>query len=210
MRRPLLSLLQLSRLAIRQSLAWCFAHPPANGAITLIDGTCGNGHDTLFMATAAREHLNENKHLSVSLLAFDVQQSAIEATKQRLEEETFPSNLQIALHHTGHEHVSTHCPPKSPPMLAVYNLGFLPGSDKTIITSAENSLTSFASLMPHMPNGAMFIIHAYGGHEGGMHEVTAVRHWAKTLPTPDWTARCYENITPAKKPESLFLIEKRS
>ena len=248
MRRPLPSLLQLSRLAIQQCLSWWLASvpqsakdvrhfptargaqaplpPPAPSApltpsapvtplapfevpsFTLVDGTCGNGHDTLFLAETASPFLTAHPQTQVNLLAFDIQDTAVTATQERLNSHSFPQNLTLAYFNQGHEHAAKYCPPKAPPILAVYNLGFLPGSDKAVITTPDKSLASFEGLLPLMPPRAMFVIHAYGGHEGGHNEVEAVRHWAASLPEEHWTSRCYETITPVKNPESLFIIEK--
>lgn len=266
MRRPLPSLLQLSRMAIQQSLAWHFSASPVTAVarsvntqsltecasaaertglpnscrasdslgppptpvpssladpsasshtssthhpeFTLIDGTCGNGHDTLFLAQTSSQYLDKDPKAGIHLLAFDVQKTAIVNTKQRLERHCFPKNLHISYLHKGHEQAANHCPHNAPPILAVYNLGFLPGSDKTVTTSPRNSLASFQGLLPLLAYRGMLVIHAYGGHEGGMNEVEAVRQWAKGLPEQNWTARCYETITPVKNPESLFIIEK--
>lgn len=234
LRRPLPSLLQLSRLAIGQCLAWWLSAastpstnanknslapveissgqglPPlfSKGAFTLLDGTCGNGHDTLFLAETASPFLQNHPQAQVNLLAFDIQATAVNNTRQRIQGQAFPQNLILSYFNEGHEQAARHCPPNAPLILAVYNLGFLPGSDKTVITTPENSLASFQGLLSLMPPRGMFVIHAYGGHEGGFEEVEAVRHWAASLPENQWTARCYETITPVKNPESLFVIEK--
>ena len=242
MRRPLPSLLQLSRLAIQQCLSWWLASVPQSAknakypptardaqvplvplaplvpvapvapfeatSFTLVDGTCGNGHDTLFLAETASPFLASLPQVQINLLAFDIQATAVAATQERLHGQSFPQNLTLSYFNQGHEHAAKHCPPKAPPILAVYNLGFLPGSDKAVITTPDKSLASFEGLLPLMPPRAMFVIHAYGGHQGGLNEVKAVRHWAASLPEDQWTARCYETITPVKNPESLFIIEK--
>ncbi len=51
---------------------------------TVIDATCGNGADTLMLAKLA---LTES---SGHLYALDIQESAIEETKQRLEKHSSP------------------------------------------------------------------------------------------------------------------------
>lgn len=209
MRRPLPSLLQVSRLAIAQSLEWIFGHLPHDTAFTLIDGTCGNGHDTLFLAQTASAHLMKHPQAKGHLLAFDIQTAAIQNTRQRLASHCSPPNLHLAVIQAGHESAACQCPAGAPPMLAVYNLGFLPGSDKSIITSEKNSLASFEGLAPLMGKNGVFVIHAYGGHQGGLDELKAVRQWAASLPPEKWTSRCYETLTHVKNPESLFLIEKK-
>src|SRR5271155_2432847 len=80
----------------------------------LIDATCGNGHDTLFLA-----------HLKPRLLyGFDIQKEAIHATHRRLGERD-----DIRLIQDCHSRFPAEISPQSVSLI-VYNLGYLPGADK--------------------------------------------------------------------------------
>lgn len=201
------SLLQMSRWAIERTAERCLDQ---QSSCVFLDATCGNGHDTLYLASTASSCLEKDPSLSVRLLAFDIQPEAIANTTQRLGARSFSPRLAIEYFLLGHEHAASQVHSGQALALAVYNLGFLPGSDKTVITRAAGSMASLTSLMPCMMTGGVFVIHAYGGHEGGLEELTAVRRWAEELAPKDWLARCYETITPAKNPECLLLIEKIS
>jgi hypothetical protein len=56
----------------------------------------------------------------------------------------------------------------------MFNLGFLPRSDKTIVTKAASSTQAIAAALEVLkPHGILTIL-AYRGHEGGMDEYEAV------------------------------------
>ena len=57
----------------------------------VVDATMGNGHDTLFLAKLAKQ-----------VFAFDIQEQALEKTRQRIQEAGF-TNVELILQ--GHETV---------------------------------------------------------------------------------------------------------
>ena len=99
----------------------------------------------------------------------------------------------------------------SPPPVAVamYNLGFLPGSDKRVVTSAGDTLVSLRSAAELLAPRGVLLVHAYGGHAGGREELEAVDAWHAALPFEHWTAAKYALRNKARNPEALFLAEKR-
>lgn len=120
---------------------------------TVIDMTAGNGHDTYFLAGIARK-----------VIAVDIQIEAIEATKERCR--AF-SNIEYL-------HQSNATLPISTPIDGiVYNLGYLPGSDKTIITTKDSTIQSLQNILPYVKR--FIAIAAYRKHEGGNEEYRAVK-----------------------------------
>ena len=69
----------------------------------------------------------------------------------------------------------------------MFNLGYLPGSDKQIATAANSTRAAIqvASEML-LPAGTITII-AYRGHIGGLEEAAIVEQWIAELPT-----NCFE------------------
>ncbi len=118
---------------------------------TAIDATCGNGHDTLFLASLLT---------SGKLYAYDIQEEGLLRTKKRLS--TLPPSIlsRITLMHASHEDFSFVPPPVS---LIVYNLGYLPGSDKKIFT---HSATTLASLKEALKISRYISITCYPHREG--------------------------------------------
>ncbi|MBN1915033.1 MAG: class I SAM-dependent methyltransferase [Parachlamydiales bacterium] len=130
----------------------------------VIDATCGNGHDALFLA----KRIPKGK-----LFLFDIQQQALEATRTLLEGE-FPSGApHIDFFHASHEDLSI-AAKDQPPSLIVYNLGYLPGSDKKITTTASSTIKSLESALSILaPEGAISIM-CYPGHPEGKRESEAI------------------------------------
>jgi methylase of polypeptide subunit release factors len=118
----------------------------------VIDATCGNGHDALFLASLPM----------VSLHCIDVQKEAIEATKKRL-----LSCQNVSFYQKSHNDLSFI---KGPVDLIVYNLGYLPGSDKTIVTTPKEVIASLDSALLVLKDDGLISLMIYTGHAGGNEE----------------------------------------
>lgn len=113
--RPIFPLFQ-SHIDLAHTL-WARLITPLD---TVIDATCGNGHDALFLAKLAHQG---NIHL------LDIQPQAIENSRQRMKDELGDSRLdQISFHLLCHSKVDE-IAPKESVKLIVFNLGYLPGQD---------------------------------------------------------------------------------
>lgn len=135
-----------------------------------IDATCGNGFDTLFLA----ELIKDGK-----LYAIDIQDVALRRTADKL----MQKNLQhrVELIHDSHESFPKSIKENSVKAI-VYNLGYLPGSDKKVVTNKETTLKSLQNALPLLKReGAIFLM-LYTGHPQGAEEADHVLVWAKNLP----------------------------
>lgn len=132
-------------------------------ADTVIDATCGNGHDSLILSTLVPEG---------TLYVFDIQKEALEKTKEKL---THTHYIPI---HGSHAQF----PPeiqKGSVRLIVYNLGYLPGGDKSITTLTESTLESIQNALPLLTPDGILSITLYPGHPEGFCESQAVLEFAK-------------------------------
>lgn len=77
-----------------------------------VDATAGNGHDTLYLA----QKVGERGHV----YAFDVQQAALDSTKERLAENGIPEG-RVTLILSGHERMADYV--KEPVRCVLFNLG---------------------------------------------------------------------------------------
>ncbi|MFI3137013.1 MAG: class I SAM-dependent methyltransferase [Methylococcaceae bacterium] len=104
-----------------------------NGAIA-IDATLGNGHDTLFLA----RHVAPNG----MVYGFDIQEAAIVATRAKLRYAQLLEQVRLVLN--CHAHLAEHIPAQHHGQIAVimFNLGYLPGTDKQVITHSESTLVA--------------------------------------------------------------------
>lgn len=136
----------------------------------VIDATAGNGHDTVFLAKAVGE--------SGFVYAFDVQEQAMRSTKHRLEENHLTQNVRIlhACHSTLKNKIDAHHQGEISAIM--FNLGYLPGSDKSIITQAPNTLLALESACEVLAPRGLISILIYPGHEGGNRERDAIFKWS--------------------------------
>lgn len=164
-----------------------------------VDATAGNGYDTLFLARRVGA--------KGRVWAFDVQRAALEATRARLAgvEDAAPATLI----HAGHEGLHQHIPEDSPINAAMFNLGYLPGSDKSITTNPEHVVAALRGLLRRAAPGAVFSVHAYTGHTRGDEELRALLDLTETLPYTEWNVLHTTTRNKALRPEHLFLLQRR-
>ncbi|MCM6845576.1 class I SAM-dependent methyltransferase [Lactococcus lactis] len=174
----------------------------------VVDATMGNGYDTQFLA-----------ELGANIYAFDVQEEALNATEKRLDDagiknQIFEKNLSnlltepsVNLVLSGHEKLSEYV--KEPIKAAIFNLGYLPKTDKSVVTKADTTLTALDALTNQLVVGGRIAIMIYYGHEGGMEEKDAVIKWTSSLPQKDWEVTSYAPLNQIHTPPILVLIEKR-
>ncbi len=176
--------------------------------IQVVDATCGNGYDTCFLAQTLYNLIGENNWY---IHAFDVQHEAIKNTEQKLAELEKKLNTKlldkVTLLHQGHEQLEEHFANKKIAD-AIYNLGFLPRSDKKIITKAEQTLQSLQQMLTYLSIGGVVATHSYAGHFGGQDEMDKVNNFFCKLPIQSWQVAKYCICNKLKNPEVLFTAEK--
>lgn len=157
----------------------------------VVDATMGNGHDTLFLAKLAKQ-----------VYAFDIQEQALEKTSQRLQEAGL-TNAELILQ--GHETVDQFVREVK---AAIFNLGYLPSADKSIITQPQTTIESLDKLCQMLIKGGRIAIMIYYGHEGGDIERDAVLDFVSQLPQQEYTATIYRTLNQINNPPFLVMIEK--
>ena len=157
----------------------------------VVDATMGNGHDTLFLAKLAKQ-----------VYAFDIQEQAIEKTSQRLQEAGL-TNAELILQ--GHETVDQFV---TKVKAAIFNLGYLPSADKSIITQPQTTSEALDKLCQMLVKGGRIAIMIYYGHEGGDIERDAVMDFVSQLPQQEYTATIYRTLNQINNPPFLVMIEK--
>ena len=157
----------------------------------VVDATMGNGHDTLFLAKLAKQ-----------VYAFDIQEQALEKTSQRLQEAGL-TNAELILQ--GHETVDQFVREVK---AAIFNLGYLPSADKSIITQPQTTIEALDKLCQILVKGGRIAIMIYYGHEGGDIERDAVMDFVSHLPQEEYTAAIYRTLNQINNPPFLVMIEK--
>lgn len=161
----------------------------------VIDATCGNGHDTLFLAKL-KPH---------ALYSIDIQAKALSNAKQLLSEHlTAEECLPIKFVEGNHIQFPKEILAKSVKLI-VYNLGYLPGGDKSITTLTDSTLHSLkAALELVTPEGAISVT-CYPGHSEGKREEEMILRFAKELDPKKWCC-CYHHWVNRTNAPSLLMI----
>jgi predicted methyltransferase len=138
-----------------------------------VDGTVGNGHDTVMLAAAVGP--------TGRVFGFDIQPAAVAATRDRLQQSGLAD--RVVLFEAGHERFSELLPAEIQGRirLIIFNLGYLPGGDKSVITCTQTTLAALAQAWDWLAPGGLLLVSLYPGHPGGDEETAAVRTWASEL-----------------------------
>ena len=158
----------------------------------VVDATMGQGYDTVFLAK-----------LSNHVFAFDVQEVALVTTRQRLSDNELTAELIL----DGHENLDLYI--KQPVDSAIFNLGYLPQSDKSIITHGQTTLAALTKLLALLVRGGRIGMMVYYGHDGGVEERDEVLAYVMALPQNAYHVMRYGGINQAHQPPFALLIEKR-
>lgn len=136
-------------------------------ADVVVDATSGGGFDSFFGASL----LSENG----KIYCFDVQQTAIERTKNRLAQGGFLPNAHFF--NLGHERMAEVLPQEvfGKVNCFFFNLGWLPNSDKQIITKPETTIKALSEAISLADKTKCILsVLCYKAHEGGMAEFKEV------------------------------------
>lgn len=138
------------------------------GAIA-IDATVGNGFDTLFMA----QHVGE----AGLVYGVDIQPAAIESAKQKLQQADLLHRTQLAV--MSHADLPDLLLPKDRGQVSVamFNLGYLPFGDKSIVTTAAATRQALDHAFALLRLGGLLSVLAYPGHAGGAEETAMIAQW---------------------------------
>lgn len=165
----------------------------------VVDATCGNGHDTVLLA--------ERCLPGGEIWALDIQEEAIEQTRKRLAQHGFTDGV--------HVHLLSHADWRSLPgtegslRCVVFNLGWLPGSDKRITTQPDATVAAHAAFAAALaPEGAILTT-VYTGHEGGAEEAAALLAWAGELDAAQWSVARHAWINQPQTAPFVLTIQRR-
>ncbi|MEM8548409.1 MAG: class I SAM-dependent methyltransferase, partial [Pseudomonadota bacterium] len=140
-----------------------------------VDATAGNGHDTVFLA--------QTVGVNGQVLAIDRQADAIAATNKAIAAARIDASVTtvVADHRDLATLMDAHC--TLAPTAIMFNLGYLPGSDKTLTTSADTTLPALdAALARLSADAGVLSVMTYRAHPGGLAEHAAVLAWRDSLP----------------------------
>jgi predicted methyltransferase len=167
----------------------------------VIDATLGNGHDTVWLANL----VGEQGHV----YGFDIQETAILNSKKRLEENQVMN--RVTLFQKSHEYIKE-CIPLAhhgKVTAAIFNLGYMPGGDKSIVTKPSSTLSAIKQLLTIMPPEGVIVIVIYHGHPGGAFERDCLLQFVESIDQHKADVLQYRFINQVNDPPFIIAIEKR-
>ncbi|MBS3954814.1 MAG: class I SAM-dependent methyltransferase [Methylomicrobium sp.] len=140
---------------------------------TVIDATAGNGNDTCFLA--------EKIAPDGRVYGFDIQDQALEKTRSALVHRHLAA--YAVLINASHADMKQwiHSSHVGQIKAVLFNLGYLPGGDKSVITTSESTLAALAVSLELISTDGIVSILAYPGHAGGSQETGRVREGCLNL-----------------------------
>lgn len=164
--------------------------------MSVVDCTMGNGNDTVLLA--------EKVGTSGSVVAFDIQQIALDNTYLKLKEKDLLSRVELIL--DGHENIDMYITEEVD--LAIYNLGYLPRGDKKITTNFKTTIESIGKNLKLLKKNGLLLIVAYPGHETGLREKNLLERYLSDLDQRRYNVLKNEFINQINNPPILYCIEK--
>lgn len=166
----------------------------------VVDATAGGGVDTLALATLVGP--------KGTVYAFDIQQEALARTQARLA--AADALHQVRLRLLDHAGMADAIDPKHKGLISaiMFNLGYLPGGDPSVITQPATTIEALQSALSLLMPGGIVTCVLYPGHPGGDLEAAAVEAWAAGLPQSEGQAVLYRQPQRSAAPY-LIAIERR-
>ncbi len=166
-----------------------------NQGDTAVDFTMGNGNDTLFLA----QTVGANGHV----YAFDIQEQALLQTKDRLELNGVADRVTLIKdsHHFAENYITKKFD------AGVFNLGYLPGGDKTLTTKCETTRCAVLSALKLMKDGGILLIAVYPGHAEGEREGDMLHALFSELDRRQYCAAVLKIVNSPDSPY-FFTVEK--
>lgn len=180
---------------------------------TSVDCTCGRGHDTLFLAQRCRR-----------VYSFDIQQEAIESAGDLLSDSGITWEIQgppsgfapavsgsaVKVTFINDSHVSMENYVAEEPAVIIFNLGYLPGGDKSVTTTADTTSSAVKKALEKIKTGGLVCVSIYPGHEEGRREKEALKKFARTLEKGKYHCVYADMLNQGDKaPEILWITKKK-
>lgn len=159
-----------------------------------VDATAGKGNDTLFLC--------KNSKAGGRVLAFDIQEAALETTRELLEkhgikvendaEATEFGSTEIAragsakLVLDGHENMDRYLQEETVDVM-MFNLGYLPGGDHSLATTPSTTIEAIQKGLTFLKKGGMMSVCIYSGGDSGFEERDAVLEFLAGLDNKAYT-----------------------
>lgn len=163
---------------------------------TVLDCTVGNGNDLIQLARRVGD--------TGKVYGFDIQKIALDNTLEKLACESLVNRVQLI--RDGHENIDLHIKEKLD--FIIYNLGYLPKGDKSIITKRETTITSIKKALKLLNDNGLMLITCYIGHDGGKEEQMGIEELLLDLDQKIFNVIKFEFINQRNYPPVVYGVEK--
>lgn len=167
-----------------------------NKGDTAVDFTMGNGNDTAFLADVVGE--------SGHVYAFDIQERAVLNTRERLA--ALGLEKRCTLICDSHSNAASYI--KGKIKAGMFNLGYLPGGDKTLTTKRATTLDALVFAISALDSDGIIIIAVYPGHAEGEAEGEMLYSYLKELDRREICISLFKIINSPASPY-FYIIEKK-
>ncbi len=166
----------------------------------VIDATAGNGHDTLFLA----RQVGVKGHV----YAIDLQSASIDSTRSLVARHGCAR--QVTLLQADHAQLYGLIPAEHRGRIkaVLFNLGYLPGGDRAIMTRSESTLSGLEAALSLLCEGGILSVLAYPGHPGGAEETFAVRDWMRERISEGHRVKEIRGRTVSARAPLLFVLRR--
>jgi len=181
----MIGILQIAKDRLRET---------ANPRGVYVDFTMGKGRDTAFLCSLCPEG---------RVYAFDIQPEALEQTRAHLQGLGL-QNAELIL--ASHDRVAAFV--AGPIDGGLFNLGFLPGGDKTVTTRRETTLRAVSEAMRLLRPGGVLGVAVYPGHEEGRIEGEQLQAYFASIDKAEADVFLYRLLNVPDSPY-MMIAEKR-
>lgn len=162
-----------------------------------IDATAGKGRDTALLCRLSGE--------DGRVLAFDIQQDAVDQTRALLARE----GLQAEVFLDSHANMEQYAAAETVDCV-VFNFGRLPGGNPHIVTKADSSVAAIDAGLRLLKPGGVMAIALYYGKENGFEEKEAILSHLKTLNDRNFSVLCCDWANRRGEPPMPIFIWKEA
>ena len=161
-----------------------------------IDATMGRGKDTAFLCELVGE--------TGKVIAFDIQQEAVDSTDALLRQKGLRERAELRLE--SHVYMDKVAEPESVDAV-VFNFGYLPGGDHTIFTHPDTSIQAIQKALVLIKKHGVVCACIYHGGDTGYEERDRLLEYLATIDPKGYTVLVTDFRTrPGDPPIAVFIL----
>ncbi|MGL6174284.1 MAG: tRNA (mnm(5)s(2)U34)-methyltransferase [Cellulosilyticaceae bacterium] len=162
--------------------------------LVALDATVGNGFDLEFLSLLPAVE---------KVWGFDIQQQAIDITRERVKD---IKDKEIYLVKDSHDQLAKYI--EVPIDIAMFNLGYLPQGNKTIVTTTETTLEAIKQVIERLTDSGIITIMTYPGHEEGAKEHKMLEKFLAAFSQKNLKVMRLDMINVRKPCPNIFILSK--